>query len=293
MRAARPGRGHGARIGIDHRLEVIGQRGIGILVHRPDEVEVVQRPIPGHIGVAVGQLVQLERGRHFPGDHAAINHTTRQRLGEGGDGHADGIGPQFFQQQGGGARRAAQVEAGKILDRGDGRAFLVHDAGAVHMRRDQMHVREIVGKVRLGEVPSGHRRGFGGFGGHERQLESLGLGEAARLVAGDDPAAIDHAITDQVILRRRRAAQLHEGIDFDLEASAAFGFDLAGPGFDKVLRVRRSGRDEVLKAQSDLLSQRRRGREDKGKKGGSDRFHGGLLSVEPGVRWALGALVAS
>src|SRR3546814_5789700 len=67
-----------------------------------------------------------------------------------------------------------------------------------------------------------------------------------------------------VVERRRLAAELHRGIDLDLDAPVGLGLDLARPGLDEVLVGSRGRRQEVLQAQDHLLRRGRRAREAAG-----------------------------
>ena len=134
----------------------------------------------------------------------------------------------------------------------------------MHVRRKQMHIRKIIHQVLLGEIPRGHRRLFAGFRDHKRQLKRLGLGETARLVSGDHPTTIHRAIRDQVIHLSGTTAQLHKGVQFNLDTPSGIRLNLISPRLHKVFGVRRRRRDEVLEPQRHLLGERARSAEQEG-----------------------------
>src|SRR3546814_7148396 len=93
------------------------------------------------------------------------------------------------------------------------------------------------------------------------QTCALPIWEAPGGVAGQGPDDVDHAVAHLVVERRRLAAELHRGIDLDLDAPVGLGLDLARPGLDEVLVGSRGRRQEVLQAQDHLLRRGRRARE--------------------------------
>ena len=273
MRAPRPGRGHRPGIGVDHRAQVVGQAVIDVPVHRPEEIEVVERLVARDVRMAVGQLVELERRGLLPGDDAAVEHALGQRLREGGHGHPHRVRAHPAQQFRRHPRRPAQVPALKVRHFARRGPLHVDQPRPVHMRGDQVDVGEIVHQVRLRIVPRGQRRRLRRLGRHERQFQRLRLREPARLVAGDDPAAIDRAVGDQVVHRRGRAAELHERVDLHLDPPARLLLDGIGPGLHEMRRVGGGRVHEMLEAERDLL---RRDGGGKGQRdqGGADDNHG-------------------
>ena len=122
----------------------------------------------------------------------------------------------------------------------------------MHVDHQGMDVLEVVARVSFVELM---RCLAGGLcrGGHEGQFEDLDGREAAGGIAGQGPDDVDHPIADLIVERRGLAAQLHRGVDLDLDAPAGLRFDLARPGLDEILVGGRRGRQEMMQAQRHVL----------------------------------------
>src|SRR3972149_2546468 len=92
--------------------------------------------------------------------------------------------------------------------------------------------------------------------GDERKLEGFALGETSRGVTGQRPDDIDDTVLDLVVQLRRRAAELHRGIELDFDLAAGFGFDFLRPFGDESLRHRRLRRQGLGNAERHLLRER-------------------------------------
>src|SRR5262249_55726392 len=108
-----------------------------------------------------------------------------------------------------------------------------------------LDVLELVLEMFLVEFPSGLAVLLA-VAGDERQLEGLGLWEAARRVARRHPGQIDDAVLYLIIELRRRTTELHRRIEFDLDHTLGIGLDLLRPGRKEISRDRRLRRQEAV-----------------------------------------------
>ena len=210
-----------------------------------------------------GELVDLDRRHHFPGDGCAINSAFGQGVGDTRQRHAHRRGAQIAQHLGDLARGAAHFQAFEVGCRPDLLVFGVEHARTMHMQRQHLCVLELIGGHGLHILPIGPG-GRLGIGHHEGQLKHFHPREAAGRVARKRPDNIHHAVFGLVIELHGGAAQLHGRVGFKLDASAGLFFNLVHPDFVHVQPDVGQRCHEGMKLERDgLLRQAAQGRRSK------------------------------
>ena len=130
------------------------------------------------------------------------------------------------------------------------------EAGAVRVPGDDLHAGKFVHAVLLAIFLKGTRGGLA-IGHDEGKLECFGRREAARRIADDRPYQVYDVVLGLVEELRRRAAQRHGVVEFDLDTAAAIGLDLLSPGRQRLGRDRRLRWQHLMQPQGDVLRYRR------------------------------------
>ncbi|MNC34563.1 hypothetical protein D3C75_830000 [compost metagenome] len=203
----------------------------------------------------VGDLVHLGRRHHLPDRRSAVHHALGQRLGDQRRRHRHRHHAERLEGARDGAVGRAQAQAlqvGRAAQRAAG-GVQVHAAVAV--QGQHLVGRVLVGQVLLVEAPDHPPGGQTALWQDARQLQRLGLREAAGGISRRRPHHVGHALADLIGQLGRGAAQLHGGIDLADQASGRSLVQLVAPGLDDLLLGIGGGGQEMRDLEGDRCGQ--------------------------------------
>ena len=116
--------------------------------------------------------------------------------------------------------------------------------------------------------------------GQKGQFEDFDSGKPARCVPRQGPGDVHDTVVGLVDQRRRLTAQVHRGVDVDLQASAGIRFDLFHPGRQHHGVAGRHGRQHVMRLQADFLGADRRGGGSQSQEDYKEVFHHPLILTD-------------